>query len=58
MYPVAVHWLRPTAANIEALRIFPFLNSDSPINNLITGLPHYFAAAREIVVRTEEEKVA
>ena len=57
MCPVAVQWLRPTTANVEALRIFPFLNSDVRINDLITELPNYLAAAHGVVVATEEEKV-
>ena len=57
MCPVVVQWLRPTAANIETLRIFSFLNSDVTINDLITELPNYLAAAHGVVVATEEEKV-
>lgn len=36
---VTVQWLRPTPATVEALRIFPFLNSDANINGLIKELP-------------------
>ena len=43
MCPVAVQWLRPTPASVEALRHFPFLNTDVIINGLIRKLPQYVA---------------
>lgn len=49
--------MRPTAATVSALRIFPFLNSDRIIDGLIAELPDYAAAAQDVVVTTEEEKV-
>ena len=49
--------MRPTAATVSALRIFPFLNSDRIIDGLIAELPDYVAAAQDVVVTTEEEKV-
>ena len=57
MCPVAVQWMRPTAANVSALRIFPFLNSDRIIDGLIAELPDYVSASQDVVVTTEEEKV-
>lgn len=57
MCPVAVQWLRPTPTNVSALRIFRFLDSDIIIDRLITELPNYIAAAQDVVVSTEEEKV-
>ena len=57
MCPVAVQWMRPTAATVSALRIFPFLNSDRIIDGLIAELPDYVVAAQDVVVTTEEEKV-
>ena len=57
MCPVAVQWMRPMAATVSALCIFPFLNSDRIIGGLIAELPDYVAAARDVVVTTEEEKV-
>ena len=57
MCPVAVQWMRPTAATVSALRVFPFLNSDRITDGLIAELPDYVAAAQDVVVTTEEEKV-
>ena len=37
MCPVAVQWMRPTAATVSALRIFPFFNSDRIIDGLIAA---------------------
>ena len=54
---VAVQWMRPTAATVSALRIFPFLNSYRIRDGLIAELPDYVAAAQDVVVTTEEEKV-
>ena len=57
MCPVAVQWLRSTVANVSALRIFPFLDSDIIIDGLNAELPNYIAAAQDVAVSTEEEKV-
>ena len=38
MCPVAVQWMRPTLATVEALRILPFLDNDATINGLIREL--------------------
>ena len=45
MCPVTVQWLRPTPENVEALRQFPFLDSNDVINDLVTELRNYLAAA-------------
>ena len=55
--PVSVQWLRPTDASIESLRTFPFLNSDEIINGLKAELPDYVAAAEDVNVLNEEQKV-
>ena len=57
MCPVAVQWMRPTPATVEALRILPFLDSDATINGLIRELPQYVAAAQDVVIEQEEKKV-
>ena len=57
MCPVAVQWMRPTPATVEALRIFPFLDNDATINGLIRELPQYVAAAQDVVIEQEEKKV-
>ena len=57
MCPVAVQWMRPTPATVEALRILPFLDNDATINGLIRELPQYVAAARDVVIEQEEKKV-
>ena len=56
-YPVSVQWLRPTDASIESLRAFPFLDSDTIINSLKAELPVYLAAAEDVNVLNEEQKV-
>ena len=56
MCPVAVQWMRPTAATMSALSISPFLNSDRIIAGLIAELPEYVAAAQDVVVTTERRK--
>ena len=56
MCPVTVQWLRPTPANVEALRQFPFLDSNDVINDLVTEL-NYLAAAQDIILPCEEDKV-
>ena len=57
MCPVTVQWLRPTPANVEALRQFPFLDSNDVINDLVTELPNYVATAQDIILPCEEDKV-
>ena len=57
MCPATVQWLRPTHATVEALRIFPFLNSDAIINSLTRELPNYVAAAQDVIIPSEEKKV-
>ena len=52
MCAVAVQWMRPTAATVSALRIFPVLNSDRIVDGLTADL-----FAQDVVVTTEEEKV-
>lgn len=57
MCPVTVQWLRPTPANVEALRQFPFLDSNDVINDLVTEMPNYLAAAQDVIMACEEDKV-
>ena len=57
MCPVTVQWLRPTPANVEALRQFLFLDSNDVINDLVTELPNYLAAAQDVIMPCEEDKV-
>ena len=57
MCPVTVQWLRPTPANVEALRQFLFLDSNDVINDLVTELPNYLAAAQDVIMPWEEDKV-
>ena len=57
MCPVAVQWLRHTVANVSALRIFPFLDSDIIIDGLNAEQPNYIAVAQDVKVYTEEKKV-
>ena len=51
----AAQWLRPTPATAQGLRLFPFL--DHVINALITELPKYVAAAHNVTMVCEEDKV-
>ena len=55
--PVSVQWLRPTDASVESLRAFPFLDSDEIINGPKAKLPDYLAAAEDVNVLNEEQKV-
>ena len=55
--PVSVQWLRPTDASVESLRALPFLDSDEIINGLKAELPDYLAAAEDVNVLNEEQKV-
>ena len=45
--PSKIHELNPTTLDIESLRVFPFLNVDSIIDNLKLELPYYLAAAED-----------
>lgn len=47
--PATLRSLAPTAATIQELRTFPFLDSDATIDNLATELPSYLAAAEDTV---------
>ena len=49
--------LRPTPATAKGLRLFPFLDSNHVINGLITELPNYVAAAQNVTMACEEDKV-
>lgn len=54
--PVQVQALCPTAASLEELRNYPFLNNDATIANLAQELPLYIAAADGVNVTCEEDK--
>ena len=47
-YPVKIVEIKPSASDIERLRIFPFLDSDSIIDGLKVELPKYLATAEDI----------
>ena len=49
--------LRPTAASLEELRNFPFVNNDVAIANLAQELPPYIAAADGVNDTCEKDKV-
>ena len=56
--PVQVQQLRPTAASVEELRRFRFLDNDAIIQGLNTAeLPRYLALADGADLQTEEEKL-
>ena len=57
MCPVTVQWLRPTPANVQALRQSQFLDSHDVIDSLVTELPAYTAAAQDVRMACEENKV-
>lgn len=57
MCPVAVEWMRHTAATVSALCIFPFLNSYRITDALIVELPDYVASAQDVVVTIEEKNM-
>lgn len=57
MCTVTVQWLRPTPANLEALRQFPFSDSNDIINDIVRELPNYLAAAQDVIMPCEEDKV-
>ena len=44
-------------ANVQALRQFPFLDSNDVIDSLVTELPAYIAAAQDVRMACEEDKV-
>ena len=46
--PVKIVEIKPSASDIERLRIFPFLDSDSIIDGLKVELPKYLATAEDI----------
>ena len=46
--PAKVADLKPTQSEIQALRIFPFLNNDSVIEGLVSELPRYVASAEDV----------
>ena len=46
--PVKIVEIKPSASDIERLRIFPFLDSDSIIDALKVELPKYLATAEDI----------
>ena len=43
--PIQVQQLRPTAASVEELRNFSFLDDDATIDSLVDELPRYLAKA-------------
>ena len=53
MCPVTVQWLRPTPANVEALRQFPFLDS----NDVQSNLSNTDTEGTEQIVRIREVSV-
>ena len=55
--PVQVRQLRPTAASVEKLRRFRFLDNDAIIQGLTAELPRYLAVADGADLQTEEEKL-
>ena len=57
MCPGTAQWLRPSPANVQALRQFPFLDSNDVIDSLVTELPAYIAAAQDVRLACEEDKV-
>ena len=57
MCPVTVQWLRLTPANVEALRQVPFLDINDVMNDLVTELPKDLAAAQDVIMPCEEDKV-
>lgn len=57
MCTVTVQWLRPTPANLEALRQFPFSDSNDVINDIVRELPNYLAAAQDVIMPCKEDKV-
>ena len=55
--PVQVQALRPDAAAVDNLPVFPFLNDNHTIQHLQQELPAYLAAATGCRKLTDEEKV-
>ena len=55
--PVRIEWLKPTNALVGSLGAFPFLDSNTTIDGLRAELPAYLAAAEDVVIPTDEEKV-
>ncbi len=46
--PAKVVELKPTGSDVDSLRVFPFLNSDSILDGLKHELPTYTAAAEDV----------
>ena len=55
--PVQVQQLHSTAASVEELRRFRFLDNDAIIQGLTAELPRYLAVADGADLQTEEEKL-
>ena len=55
--PIQVQQLRPTAASVEELRNFSFLDDDATIASLVDELPRYFAKADGAQMTSESDKV-
>ena len=55
--PVQIQQLHPTAASMEELRRFRFLDNDAIIQGLTAELPRYLAVADGADLQTEEEKL-
>ena len=54
--PVQVQQLRPTAASVEELRRFRFLDNDPIIQGLTAELPRYLAVADGADLQTHKQK--
>ena len=47
--PSKFHELKPSAADIDCLKVFPFLNSQPTINGLKSEIPTYMAASEDVL---------
>ena len=56
--PIQVQQLRPTAASVEELRNFSFLDDDATIASLVDELPCYLAKADGVQMTSESDKIA
>ena len=56
--PIQVQQLRPTAAFVEELKNFSFLDDDATIASLVDELPRYLAKADGVQMTSERDKVA
>ena len=54
--PIQVQQLRPTAASVEELRNFSFLDDDATIASLVDELPRYLAKADGVQMTSESAK--